>query len=511
MQLLTRARRALLAFAATLLALAAFTAPAQAKWLKAETDHFVIHSDTGERELREYAVDLETFDALLRLRHGRKPGEATARKLPIYLVRDLKELRRAQPEAQEGQAGVYLSGEQDVYALAIRKFGDDVLLHEYVHHFMLGNFPNAYPTWLVEGYAEYFASAEFKPQEVNFGKPSSNRAGWLNNGKWLKVADLLRLHPQQLKSGEQRSMYYGQAWLLTHYMLSDPRRLDQLQAYARDVSAGRDPVAAMEKATGASLTALDNALRSYFGGGIKYGRLPRNLLPAPAVTISELPASAGDLLLEAQLLKRGVPQAMRAEVLAKVRARAAKHPGDRLADVTLARAETTIGDRAAGEAILTRRLAADGADAEALRLLAQSRLAAAAEEKDATRAAAIRTEARRYAARAMNVDQSDYQTLMTFVQTRSGLPGYPTADDLKALLLAHGMAPQVAALRVNTAMALVLAKQEREALRLLQPVANNPHGGPAAEAAQTAIRLIAEGPQMKNAAPPTPAAAAAPR
>ena len=506
--MLFRQAGSLIAAAVTLWAGVLAAGPAQARWLKAETDQFVVYSDVNERDLREYAANLQVFDSLLRLRHGQPVGRPALRKLPVYLVGDIRDLRRAQPEAPDSMAGIYLSSDNDIYAVAIRTHGDDVLLHEYVHHFMLAEFPTAYPTWLLEGYAEYFASAEFKPQELNFGKPNPNRSTWLIRGDWMKLADVLRRRPSELKTSEQRSMYYAQAWLLTHFMVSDARRLGQLQAYAKAVSGGQDPVAAMEAATGAPIDVLERALRSYLNGGIKYGRLPRDRVPAPKVTVSPMPASADDLLLEGQLLKRRPPEASRRELLNKVRTRAAKHPGDRLAEITLARAETTIGDRAAGEAILTRRVAADPKDVEALRLLAESRRAAAEAETDDKRAAEMRTEARRHAARAMNVDQSEYQTLLVFVRSRMGLPAFPTGDDLAALLLAHGQAPQLDWIRVTAAQILLKQGQVAGAARLLQPVVNDPHGGKGAAAAKA---LLDAAVKARPITPSKAAPAASPR
>jgi hypothetical protein len=43
---------------------------AQAKWLKADTQRFVIYSDGDERSLREYAAMLEDFDIILRHYHN---------------------------------------------------------------------------------------------------------------------------------------------------------------------------------------------------------------------------------------------------------------------------------------------------------------------------------------------------------------------------------------------------------------------------------------------------------
>ena len=69
-------------FAAALTALAA---PAEAKWLRADTENFIIYSEGTEKSLRTFAENLQRFDATLRVRFGL--GEAQEpNRLVIYLV-----------------------------------------------------------------------------------------------------------------------------------------------------------------------------------------------------------------------------------------------------------------------------------------------------------------------------------------------------------------------------------------------------------------------------------------
>jgi hypothetical protein len=41
---------------------------ADAKWLRADTDNFIIYSERSEKSLREFAENLQRFDATLRFR-----------------------------------------------------------------------------------------------------------------------------------------------------------------------------------------------------------------------------------------------------------------------------------------------------------------------------------------------------------------------------------------------------------------------------------------------------------
>src|SRR5436190_15018901 len=157
-----------------------------AEWLRAETPHFVVYSEDGEAPLRSYAQMLEDYDGLLRAFHGRPVGEATAYKLSVYLVRDEAEFRRVCPEVAGGIVGNYLTMEEDVFIVAIRdamsktaadrSAGDATVLHEYTHYFMLQNYPDAYPAWWVEGYAEYFMTANLGGEAITLGATNGYRA-----------------------------------------------------------------------------------------------------------------------------------------------------------------------------------------------------------------------------------------------------------------------------------------------------------------------------------------------
>ncbi|HEX8570474.1 MAG TPA: DUF1570 domain-containing protein [Caulobacteraceae bacterium] len=487
-----------LAGLALAVALAAGAGSAEAKWLKAESPQFIVYGEGDEASLREFVRRLEVFDSVLREKNRLKAASGAGRKLPIYLVNNHDEFRRVVLEAKEGMRGVYARGNEDVFAVAIRTRGENhVLLHEYTHHFMHRHFPSAYPGWLVEGMAEYFSGVELSPGMVTLGMPQKNRVDWLSHNSWIPIETVLRARSGELKTDDERAMYYAQSWLLTHYMMSNPQRTQQLQAYMRAVAEqGADPVKALETATGTPAAQLQATLKTYVkGNGMTVTRLIGKETP-PAVTITALPASADDLLLEDRAAVFGIPTAERQRLLQTVRSRAAKHAGDRLAEVTLARWEIAYGDRAAGEAILKRRAQAEPKDAELWRMLASSRMAAAEAETDPERRRAMVKEAQEHATAAMRANpEQSYQTLLTFVQSRSGMPGYPQEIDMDALLAAYDAAPEVAAVRLQAARALLRKGRGKEAAAVLAPLLNDPHGGKAMAAARGLLEqaLAAQG------------------
>ena len=82
---------------------------------------------------------------------------------------------------------------------------------------------------------------------------------------------------------------------------------------------------------------------------------------------------------------------------------------------------------------------------------------------------------------------------MLMSELRRTQPGYPNENDLLTLGLALDRAPQLAAVRFPYADALVKTGKPEEAISVLKPVANNPHGGAASIFASGMIAAIEKG------------------
>jgi tetratricopeptide (TPR) repeat protein len=472
-------------------AVLAAASPVRAEWLRAESDHFVVYG-RSERSVREYATMLEDFDSLLRRLHGRPEDEVTPRKLPVYLVSNLGQLKRVLPNAKEGMAGVYLPSVPEVFVVAIRdgagemdqNKGDDTVLHEYVHHFMLQYYPSAYPAWLVEGYAEYYMTADLAKSRMVVGGVNRGRVYSLTQpGGWIPMQDVLSKRPGALKERDIYA-YYAQAWLLTHYILSDPSRHKLLSPYLDAVRAGEDPVKAWKTVYGDDPEGLRRKLQSYMARPIPAGALPRTGALEASVAVTHLSPGADDLILEGQRLKLGVDKDDQAKVLADIRAAAAKRPKDRFSQLVLAKAETAFGDRKTGEAILNDLLAADPKDEDALLALGESRMVAGRD--DPAQRAVDFAQASKLFARAFKVNPDNPETLHGYADARSLEPMTEAMADIRVRAVV--LAPQVGHLRLDAARALIQVKDVAMAKTVLTPLASNPHGGGEVEAAQAMLK-----------------------
>ena len=462
-------------------------APARADWLRAESERFVIYSDGDERTLRHYVQRLETFDRVLRLFMGLSMEDAPPRKLPIYLIGHERELARVLPQATENQWGVYVTSEQDIFAVARRSRGDDsTLLHEYAHHFMFQNFNFPYPAWFVEGFAEYYAASEISESRVEVGLYDENTINWLQYGEWIEMEDLLA--GRAIRNNRYHETYYPLSWLLTHWFMGDTDRRVVLHRYLLDVGSGGDPVESLERHTGLTPAQLESELRSYMRGRVPYSRVSHPF-PEVAVTVERLPRSADDLILTNQRLK--IPTVLPDEALEEVRALAARHGDDPFARLVLGRAEVLHGSLAQGEAVLTGLLEDQPDNVEALQLLALARMNSASDHPEGYDAAM--REMRAFLQLAYDADDANYLTFLLIAQNRIGQPSYPTENDLMAWQLSYTIAPQLVQARFGLAQALMAHDRNADAVALLLPLANDPHNPQNAEAVRRMIERAEAG------------------
>ena len=473
--------------------LSAGTASAQA-WLRAESPNFIVYSDGGERALREYVTKLERFDQVLRYRFNVPADRPTLRRLPVYLVRGKPGLNAVSPGIGDVAAGFYATSEEDIFAVAIHGDGDELMLHEYAHHFFYQHLNAPYPGWLVEGLAEYVMTVEIRDDAFVMGRLHENRMYWLQNSGWIPIDILLTKRFSQTEGDAARATYYPVAGLLTHWFFADPGRSAQLDAYVRLVASGVDPLAAMTQATGLEPRQVTQALKSYLAGSLRAATYDLEFSPFE-IEIARMSPATRDLLLLGQRLKRWVPEDERPDVLADVRRRASRHPDDPFALLVLGHAELHMGDAAAGEAALLRVLELEPDNDEALQYLATGRISAADEAEDPEQKRTLLAQARGFLARAYRIDPDDYFTLYLITRTRRGQSGYPNENDMLTWEAAFDGAPQLGEIRLGYGEALIASGRTGEAVMILTPLANSPHGGVAAISAQKLIaRALGETP-----------------
>ena len=444
------------------------SAPTMAAWRVAESPHFRVYGNMPADLLRRRVELLEDYRNLLG-KFTTAKVEDGAPKLDIYIVDNIAS---AVPFGKVGPdvAGFYNAGDRGIAAVATKgEFGQKVLLHEYAHHHMFASTGQSYPAWYVEGFAEYFMTATFAPTRVDFGLFDAGRAYALSL-PWLAWDRVIGRDSSKLKPDDTQ-MFYAQSWLLTHYLFRMPGMLAKNTAQLQAIARGSDPIAAFKAHVMAEPRDLNRVLRSYIGGrNWTFSRFDRKAPEPVAVTVRDLPASAGDvLMLYAWLDNRGGAAADGKAALARVQAATARHAGDALATRTLALAELYWGDKAKAASLLDDLIKATPADADLLRLKAETLLA--------IDAVANRSEARRLLVRAVKAAPDDWRAYHAYVHTNDIEHGVVDDNLFAVVQTMWTLAPQVSGITIDMATVMVRKGRMADAAKVLEPVAFEPHGG----------------------------------
>ena len=473
------------AFLALLMAMFA-PLEAQAKWLRADTNNFIIYSEGSEKSLREFAETLQRFDATLRLRFKIAADEDSNR-LTIYLVPRASDAGRlATGESGSSIAGFYRPAYEGSYAVAHRENvtikgtpqSQQVLFHEYGHHFMMRHLPGAFPAWFIEGFAEFYSTVDFtKTGQAEIGKPPYSRAYGLIAMPKIPVATLLVEQPGAMRNRQQKDVYYGRSWLLTHMFFNDSVRNGQLATYIDAINSGVDPRKAATDAFG-DLDRLDKDLNRYLNRPLSYGTTGEPVAVTGSVAIRALTEAEGALLpLHLERLSAGNDKQRIARVRGSLRELAGRYADD--ADVwhELAKAEwedsSETRDRSATRGAVDKALSLNPKHVRANVLLGWILSEEVGAKADAD--AADWNAVRKPIILANRTDPNDPMPLYSYFRTflDQGIEPPPIAID--GLARSFTLAPENTGRRVSYAFALANRGEVDTAVRLVRIVAFDPH------------------------------------
>ena len=490
------------------IALTALLVPsaASAAWHLAESKHFVVYSDDEADDLKEYAEQLERFDAAVRLtvRLPDRPVSPSNR-VTVFLVDDLRDLRKlANVDSNSGVAGFYEGRASGSYAFAPRrtdgrgKFDLDprsVLQHEYAHHLMLANYTGVFPAWVVEGWAEFFATTRTERDgDVTVGAPPLYRAYGLVMGKPLKLSDMVSGSYDKLRD-DQMDALYGRGWALTHYLMFESvkggARAGQLDAYLKALSSGRTGQQAAVSAFG-DLKQLDRELdQDLRQSRTSAFRFKPAMLEVEPVSVRALRPGEAAIMDVRMRSKRGVDGESAPKVLADARQVAAKFQDDPFVLTTLAEAEYDAGHLPESLAAADRAVALDPRAGEAMIYQSRARMAMLLQSGGD---AAAWAEARKPLLAANAIENDDAEPLMLYYGSYVLAGERPTRNAVAALMMSQSLAPQDVGLRMTAARQLLEDGEGKAARAMIAPVAFSPHAGGLAEVGRAIVdRLDSEG------------------
>ncbi len=460
------------------------TGLAYAEWREASSAHFVVYANQSEAEVRKISERLERYHNAVSTKLNLPLNQETSpsNRVVIYVVSSMYKVQKLFGGNEKNIAGFYVPGagasvafipEVDV-AGKLPDFSEVILLHEYAHHLMFASSSRTFPLWYGEGFAEYYASAGFeKDGSVWLGRPTEYRGAEIAYATNVPITRLLDTQAYLArKSRNESDNFYGRSWLLFHYLTYSKERSGQMAQYLKLLEQGESEIAAATAAFG-DLTKLDGELRKY----AEKSSMMANLLTGTALQPGPInirilrPGEAAMMPLRIQS-KRGVGREQAKALLPEVQKVSAQFADDPAVLSALAEAEHDAGNHTQAIAAADRAIAINPNEINAY-LQKGLALAAMANENEAPEKAWA--DVRKHFLK-MNKVENDHPLPLKYYYTSYKEQGKaPTANAIKGLEWALELAPFDGELRWMVAKQYMDDKRYEDAIKVVGPLANNPH------------------------------------
>lgn len=254
-------------------------APARDKpenWLQVTSPHFVVITNSNEKQARHVADQFERMRAVFQKLFPRVQVDSGV-PIIVLAIKDEKDFRALEPpeylaKGQLKLGGLFLRGADKNYVLMrLDAEGDHpyaVVYHEYTH--LLLSKADWMPLWMNEGLAEYYQNTDIREKEVNLGQPSAENLALLRQNSLLPLPLLFNVDSKSQYYHEENkgSIFYGESWALMHYLEQKDFRdkTHCLTQYSDLLAKNVDSVTAAVQAFG-DLKQLQSSLQGYVRQG----------------------------------------------------------------------------------------------------------------------------------------------------------------------------------------------------------------------------------------------------
>lgn len=481
--------RSLIRRLAVVTAMTAIAMPAHAAWYEAKSKHFIVYADESPQELRKYSDKLERFDQAVRLIRGMDdPALTDSGRVTIFVLPSADAIESL---AGEGVRGFYITRASGSFAFVprttafflpgggLRKAEEmltpqEIFFHEYAHHLQLQNATDIVPTWLAEGFAEFFATADISDNgNVIIGKFPDYRWHGVHDRDDLPLDQMVgETYNRAKMTLEDEDTLYARGWLLTDYLALSDSRKGQLTQYLTGIEKGMTPLNSAKAAFG-DLGQLQHDMDSYSG------HLAEITIQAKVLSVGDIairPLDAGEAaIMDARIRsKAGVNEKTAPDVAAEAAKVAAEYPGSDAVESELAEAEYDAKDYAASDAAATKAIAANPNDVHALIYKGRAQVALA----KAHPAGANWDAVRQWFIRANKIDTENPEALEQYYLSFVEAGQKPTSNAVDAILYAADLAPRDAQVRINAVGVLLGENRFADAQALMAPLAYQPHMPP---------------------------------
>lgn len=382
-------------------------------WVRAESPHVVVLTDTSSDAATRLLNQLERLDALLRLYLApvRKADADAGQKPTLYYLNGKFGFNRFAPAAPALAIGMFNSCAAGVLGVGVEvgpiapmtdaelaksplEEGLSYLFEAYTRHFLFRHTDVRAPAALIEGLAKYFSAVRFSDTQMVVGRTPTGVGryfavldeGYEHQADYADVfAHTYAPDPDfdvKQRTRTRRLEIEARAWTMVHYMLSTEERRARMPAFLDAVHHGEPPALAFERSYGIEPGDIADTMWRYrlTAKTLRVELPPMN--PVPVAT-RVLTRAAGEFVL-AEARRASCPDPSEArELLQRATLQAARMENSEIARAGIARLQVDWGDAdAAAQALPTLRKAAahDPLDAEAAYWLGRAELRLAARD-----------------------------------------------------------------------------------------------------------------------------------
>ena len=196
-------------------------------WVQVSSDTYIVKSSAGEDRAKRVLRELEGFHQLIGSTLVFRNTELPELPIEVLLIGDEQTMKELEPEyngRKVAVAGYYQRGaDRDFIVLSGRVFPEtltSVVYHELTHYFLARGLQSR-PTWLNEGLAEYFSTAEIRDDEISLGALSQDRLQLLKSVAPLPLKAFFAVNENSpyYNESSKAGVFYAQAWAFMHYLM----------------------------------------------------------------------------------------------------------------------------------------------------------------------------------------------------------------------------------------------------------------------------------------------------
>jgi len=283
------------------------------KWMRLDSGHFSVLTDSDEKKGRDIIVRFEQmraeFGQLLYKSRVNMPEP-----IDIIAVASEDEYEKVAPPRQGvGLGSGFVIAGEDRYYFVLNLSRDEswrAVSRDFAQFLLNYNYPPT-QSWFDVGFTEYFSSLQLNDKQMQIGgAPAQGEsfAKLLNGSEWLSLPELFA-RPEH-SGGSNQALFEAESWMIMHYLLNK-EKLPAAGVYFGAVENEKLPVEqAIQKAFGMSSVPFEQAVKDYFHSiagtlqptGQGKGPALQNAAPAP-VTADVVGTSTHEILEgEAQAL-----------------------------------------------------------------------------------------------------------------------------------------------------------------------------------------------------------------